>query len=452
MFKKLLFKMTIFYTLILALILLIGYGLIYFILIHYNEQQLSAETETMLKTISESEWMREQDDTDKPTVTTTATPTIYSQGDNPYEIKIPGYDHFFIPQTLNRFSSYCIYDSDDNLITYKNDNNDLYDKILSIGKALDINATPEVIEISPKDELYYLVAKRAIIIENTPVGYYLIGKDISVVYAMLENLRLVMFVSFLIGLLFSFIFGLIIAEKTIKPIRASYESKEQFVANASHELRTPISVILLSTDTLESTLEDAADFTHEIIHDIRSEAKSMKSLVENLLFLARSDSSRHPISTESFNLSDLLESNYKHYANIAHEKEVTLIKNWNNTLPVTAEKSMVDTVISILLDNGVKYNKPKGFIKTSGYVDGHKTVLIIEDNGIGMTDEDTLHIFERFYRADHSRTKSSIASESGYGLGLSIAYDIIHHNHGTITVESEFDKGTRFTLTFRHSH
>ncbi|MDW8800491.1 HAMP domain-containing sensor histidine kinase [Clostridium sp. A1-XYC3] len=219
-------------------------------------------------------------------------------------------------------------------------------------------------------------------------------------------------------------------------IEISVEQQNQFVSDASHELRTPISVIQGYANLLDRWGKDDKEVLQESISSIKSEAENMKELVEKLLFLARSDKHTQKIEKQPFMMDELIEEILREtkLIDISHHIE----SDYNEKFTLFADRKLVKEALRIFIDNSIKYTPEEGTIKVDSYVKSTTAVVTIGDTGIGISENDLPNIFNRFYRADKSRTKSS----GGTGLGLSIAKWIIENHNGKIDVWSKIDIGT----------
>lgn len=219
-------------------------------------------------------------------------------------------------------------------------------------------------------------------------------------------------------------------------IQVSIEQQNQFVSDASHELRTPIAVIQGYANLLDRWGKDDKKVLEESITTIKNESENMKNLVENLLFLARSDKKTQKIDKQSFNMSELISEILRETKLINNTHKILNVQNENYS--INADKGLIKEALRIFMDNSVKYTPAGGSIKLNSYVLNNEAIISIEDTGIGIPKEDLPHIFNRFYRADKSRTKKS----GGTGLGLSIAKWIIDSHNGNINVWSKINTGT----------
>lgn len=219
-------------------------------------------------------------------------------------------------------------------------------------------------------------------------------------------------------------------------IESSVELQNRFISDASHELRTPIAVIQGYADLLVRWGKDDPKVLEESIFAIKSEAESMNSLVEKLLFLARGDKGRQKVEKESFQLSEVIDEILKETRLIDPNHQIW--SDQNDKLMIYADRGLIKEAIRIFVENSIKFTPPMGTIKLNLYGKNKKAIISVEDNGVGISKEDLPYIFNRFYRADKSRTKSS----GGTGLGLAIAKWIIDTHQGKIDVWSELNYGT----------
>lgn len=219
-------------------------------------------------------------------------------------------------------------------------------------------------------------------------------------------------------------------------IQKSVEMQNRFVSDASHELRTPISVIQGYANLLARWGKDDRKVLEESISALQSEAENMNHLIEELLFLARDDSGTLKVNLEEFPLNDVITEILYETKMIDNMHQFVCEKN--EELLLKADRKLLKEAIRILIDNSIKYTPEGGTIKLNSYKKKNKAIISVEDTGIGISKEDLPNIFTRFYRADKSRTKGS----GGTGLGLTIAKLIIDNHQGKINVWSELNKGT----------
>lgn len=229
-------------------------------------------------------------------------------------------------------------------------------------------------------------------------------------------------------------------------LERGFNQQQRFVSDASHELRTPVTVILGYSDLLARWGRSDAKILEEGITSIRSEAEDMQDLIEKLLFLARADQKRQVLHKDFVHLDELVDDAVRKMKLVAKEHTVRLAVNEPGI--IYADPATMRQMMRIFLENAVKYTPAGGHIAVSSHRLPEKGCmeLTFADDGIGIAQEDKDKIFERFYRADSARTKKA-GSIGGTGLGLSIASWIAEQHEIEIAVESELDKGTKFILT-----
>ena len=223
-------------------------------------------------------------------------------------------------------------------------------------------------------------------------------------------------------------------------LQSSYEVQNRFVSDASHELRTPISVIQGYANLLDRWGKDDRTVLEESIAAIKTEAEDMKNLIEKLLFLARGDKDTQKIEKTDFNTKELLDEIIKETKLIDDKHEVVSVRNEGMIL--NADRSLLKEVIRIFVDNSVKFTPEGGKIELQCYSRDNITFFTVEDSGMGISKEDLPNIFDRFYRADKSRTKNT----GGTGLGMAIAKWIVLKHGGDIKVQSEINVGTKIVI------
>lgn len=224
-------------------------------------------------------------------------------------------------------------------------------------------------------------------------------------------------------------------------LQQSYEQQNQFVSDASHELRTPIAVVQGYANLLDRWGKNDEKILEESITAIKTEAENMKDLVEKLLFLARGDKNTQKVEMKAFSLKVLIDEVVKESRLIDSTHEIKCEKN--EEISINADSRLLKEAIRVFVDNSIKYTPEGGIISISSFIQNNEAVIIIEDTGVGISKEDLPHIFDRFYRADKSRTRQT----GGTGLGLSIAKWIILKHNGKIDVKSELGMGTKVSIT-----
>lgn len=224
-------------------------------------------------------------------------------------------------------------------------------------------------------------------------------------------------------------------------IQKSVDQQNQFVSDASHELRTPISVIQGYINLLDRWGKNDKEILEESISAIKSESENMKDLVEKLLFLARGDKNTQKIEKQNFMVNELIQEILKETKLIDSTHQIE--NEYSQEFEINADRKLIKEAVRIFVDNSIKYTPEGGTIKLDSYKKDDKAIITIGDTGAGISSEDLPYIFDRFYRADESRTKTS----GGTGLGLAIAKWIINNHNGIVDVWSKPDIGTIIKIT-----
>lgn len=240
-----------------------------------------------------------------------------------------------------------------------------------------------------------------------------------------------------------FVISLFLAHWALLPVQQAWVRQQQFVADASHELKTPLTVILASLGILLAHPDDTIEQQRRWVENIRAEAQSMKRLVEDLLFLAKSDAARTPARVAPFSLSDTVLGAALSFEPVAFERGVTLQSEIAPDLWMQGDEAQLGQLTAILLDNACKYSPAGGMVTVSLAREQSAARLRVHNTGIAISAQDLEHLFERFYRAEKSRAHKS----GGYGLGLAIAQSIAQAHSGKIGAESREGQGTAFWVT-----
>lgn len=225
-------------------------------------------------------------------------------------------------------------------------------------------------------------------------------------------------------------------------MKESERKQARFVSDASHELRTPIAVIQGYVNMLDRWGKEDAEVLDESIAALKSETENMKELVEQLLFLARGDNGRNTLNMERINLCTITRDVWEESMMIDEKHKYTL--NCKEDCFVEGDVAMIKQCLRIFIQNSSKYSEDGSEIKLSTKKVNGKVMVSIQDEGVGMAENDVVHIFERFYRSDEARNSTS----GGTGLGLSIAKWIADSHKASIEVLSRKDLGTRFSVIF----
>jgi len=313
-------------------------------------------------------------------------------------------------------------------------------------------------------------------------GYFQIIRDVTIEYRFLDKLLIILIITGGLGAIGAIITGYIITRKTLNPISQMAETarnisisdlgkrldiegpedeltnlahtfnsmldrleeaftrQQQFVSDASHELRTPISVIQGYIDLLDRWGKEDEEIRDEAIVAIKNEVKNMNSIMESLLFLARGDSDNLEIDKSIFKLNELIDEIIVETSLLT--EKIDIYSSVNEDIDFFADRKMIKQLMRIFVDNSLKYTKNGGEIIVNSYREGKNIILEVNDTGTGIPQEDISRIFKRFYRVDKSRSDKN----GGTGLGLAIAQSIIKIHRGKVKVDSELGKGTEITV------
>lgn len=239
-----------------------------------------------------------------------------------------------------------------------------------------------------------------------------------------------------------FFVGLFLSSLALRPVETAWKQQRQFVADASHELKTPLTVILANTGIVLAHPSDTVSAQSKWLEYTQEEARQMKGLVEDLLFLAKSDAARQEFQTAQVDLSELVQGCLLPFEPVAFEAGVRLDAQMDPGLIPTGDEAQLRRLVRILLDNGVKYAGAEGAVSLTLTRQQDKLRLTVRNTGAPIPPEHLPHLFERFYRADAARNRA----QGGYGLGLAIAKAIVEHHRGRISVSSAVESGTVFTV------
>ena len=228
----------------------------------------------------------------------------------------------------------------------------------------------------------------------------------------------------------------------VERLQISEQKRNNFVSDASHELKTPLaSIKLLSDSILQNDMD--LDTVREFVGDIGNEADRLNRMSQKLLSLSRIET-QSDSDCEIIFIAPTVERVIRMLSAIAEQNQITITTDLANDSPILILEDDLYQIIFNLVENGIKYNLPNGSLLVKLMRREDDAVLIVQDTGMGIPEESIEHVFERFYRVDKARSRKS----GGSGLGLSIVRNMVERNHGQIFVESTVGKGTTFTVVF----
>ena len=332
---------------------------------------------------------------------------------------------------LSRIRNYCIIrlNRSGELHEWKSEKSDLYDdgSIAALVSAIEASGKDE----GRVDESAYLKAPRKY---GSIIAVIDIGNEINYSRSLLK-------VTLITGSLFCCllcVLAVMLIRRVLRPVSEAFTKQRQFVWDASHELKTPLAVISANAQVLEHELGE-----NEYLGYIVNETRSMNTLVQNLLTLARMDSSGQKPSFESFDLGRTLLAAVLPMEGLAFEHGKTLEVNVSEGIYCVGNEALIRQLAVILLSNALEHSGSGARISLTLRESGNRRMFSIRNTLSYIPPEEQDRIFDRFYRSDSSRSSDS----GGNGLGLAIAKSIVQLHRGSIKLESGPESGTRFTVT-----
>lgn len=230
--------------------------------------------------------------------------------------------------------------------------------------------------------------------------------------------------------------------QVLRRMRVLDESREEFVSNVSHELKTPLTSIKVLADSLTGQEDVPVELYREFMTDITEEIDRENQIINDLLTLVKLDKTSSDLNISSVSVNDLLELILKRLRPIARKHNVDVILESNRPVMAEIDEVKITLAISNLVENAIKYNKEQGWVKVVLDADHQMFSIDIEDSGIGIPEESYDRIYQRFYREDKSHSREV----GGTGLGLAITRNIVLMHRGTISVSSVLGEGTTFSV------
>lgn len=249
-----------------------------------------------------------------------------------------------------------------------------------------------------------------------------------------------------------FVISLFFSRWALRPVEQTWRSQRQFIADASHELKTPLTVILADASIALEHPERTVESQRQWIEGIQVEGQRMQGLVEDMLALAKHDTAEVDAQAtmgkqqEKLDLADMAQRAVLQFEAVAFERGVEIDVAESSSAPVFigGVRGDIERVLGILVDNACKYAEAGGHVVVGTKREGKHAVIQVNNTGTPIPSSDLPHIFDRFWRADEARTSGA----GGYGLGLSIARSIVEEHGGTLSAQSSAERGTTFTAKF----
>ena len=258
----------------------------------------------------------------------------------------------------------------------------------------------------------------------------------------IENILNILVLGTTLLIIISIIISYILSKRNIKPLIEAYKKQTEFVQNASHELRTPLAIIQAKQELLLKEPNSKIIDKSKDINLALTETKRLTRLIKELMDLARADEGSYKLEKKLVNINELIKEVSVPYEEMANMQNKKLILDLSYKKDLNCDKNKMFELMVIILDNAIKYTLENDEIEIKTYKKDKKCVIEISDTGIGVSDEDLNHIFDRFYRADKARTKET----GGTGLGLSIARTIVNMHGGIIYAEHNTPKGIKIIV------
>ena len=275
--------------------------------------------------------------------------------------------------------------------------------------------------------------------QSSPLALRIAFTDSSLEQATLRSLVRTSLVIGIAALVVLLICSYLLSGLVSRPVERAWQEQQRFLSDASHELKTPLTVVLSSAELLAEHTADNKDAS-PYVDNIRAEGQRMRSLVEDMLTLSRAENGQPRAAFTDIDLSDLVMESALRFEPVAYEAGRQLDYQIAENITVSGDSDRLRQLTGILLDNAIKYAPAGSFVRLSLLAQDRQAVLTVENGGEPIPPDALPHLFERFYRADASRS-----DHDSFGLGLSIAQAITKNHGGTIRVESD-QRSTRFIV------
>lgn len=234
--------------------------------------------------------------------------------------------------------------------------------------------------------------------------------------------------------------GYFLAGRTLRPIQKMVDDQNQFISDSSHELRTPLTSLKSEIEVNLRAKKISFAETKKLLRSNLEEVNNLQQLSDNLIKLTQGQNNHHLFIDTP--LTEIINEAIKKVSVLAKNKKISIENKINNQV-ISANAATLTEAFVIILDNAIKYSSSNSKVKMISIKTDHHLLIKVSDQGVGIEEKDLPHLFDRFYRADKSRSKADVP---GYGLGLSIAQQIINNHRGIITIESIVDKGTTINI------
>ena len=285
----------------------------------------------------------------------------------------------------------------------------------------------------------------AVTVNGTP-GVVQIGRSTEPEEAALSQLRIVLLAVLAVSIVPAVGGGYLLSGRALRPIKTAMDSQRTFIADASHELRTPVAVVRTNAELLKRHLGPDTGHTaasdQVALDDILSESDRLGRMVDQMLTLAEADAGQRTVLISEVSLNELIDEVARSMRSIAETRQMLLETRLTDDVSVNGDPGRLRELVSVLLDNAVKYADAGGRVEVALRKEHRKAIIEVSNNGPGIPRDALPHVFDRFYRVDEARSRES----GGTGLGLAIARHIVDAHGGTINIESSAGGGTKVTV------
>jgi histidine kinase len=333
----------------------------------------------------------------------------------------------------------------DILTVFYSRENDSY-TLLSNSEVFSQEKLPSLLHtiVSQEKNFGILYSQDAIYYRSGKTPYRIAIASTDYIVHSVVNLVLVLLAVWVGAMLLFLLISIKLSAVAARPMEEAMQREKQFVADASHDLKTPLSVILANNSILMENPENKVGDLRRWLDSTQEAAKRMQKLIAEMLTLADVERQDVPLVREEVDLANIAMKADLELESVAFEKNVTLEDDLPDRCMVTGNADYLLRIVMSLLENALKYEPSGGRVSIHLTQSKKKTVLAVCNRGSRIADEDLPHVFDRFYRSDKSRTNSA----GSFGLGLAITKEMVERLGGTISVTSSQEEGTVFSVTF----
>lgn len=333
----------------------------------------------------------------------------------------------------------------DILTVFYSQENDSY-TLLSNSEVFSQEELPSLLHtiVSQEKNFGILYSQDAIYYRSGKTPYKIAIASTDYIVHSVVNLVLVLLAVWVGAMLLFLLISIRLSAVAARPMEEAMQREKQFVADASHDLKTPLSVILANNSILMENPENKVGDLRRWLDSTQEAAKRMQKLIAEMLTLADVERQDVPLVREEVDLANIAMKADLELESVAFEKNVTLEDDLPDRCMVTGNADYLLRIVMSLLENALKYEPSGGRVSIHLTQSKKKTVLSVCNRGSRIADEDLPHVFDRFYRSDKSRTNSA----GSFGLGLAITKEMVERLGGTISVTSSQEEGTVFSVTF----